>query len=85
MCVRRVTTVGCLTQAAPEKERIAELIIYGLLGSPTRDRFVIHGQDIAGLTLDQLGEIRKKNWVLFQQAALYDAHRRTEVAFSTAA
>jgi phospholipid/cholesterol/gamma-HCH transport system ATP-binding protein len=33
----------------------------------------IHGQDIAGLALDQLGEIRKKMGLLFQHAALYDS------------
>jgi len=33
----------------------------------------IHGQDIAGLTLDRMGEIRKKMGFLFQHAALYDS------------
>ena len=33
----------------------------------------IHGQDIAGLTLDQLADIRKKMGFLFQHAALYDS------------
>ena len=33
----------------------------------------IHGQDITGLSLDQLGEIRMKMGFLFQHAALYDS------------
>jgi phospholipid/cholesterol/gamma-HCH transport system ATP-binding protein len=34
---------------------------------------LIQGQDISGLTLDQMGEIRKKIGFLFQHAALYDS------------
>ena len=33
----------------------------------------IQGQDIAGLALDRMGEIRKKMGFLFQHAALYDS------------
>src|SRR5208282_321431 len=33
----------------------------------------IHGVDLAGLTLDELGEIRKNMGFLFQHAALYDS------------
>ena len=40
---------------------------------PTLDLICIHGQDIAGLALDRMGEIRKKMGFLFQQAALYDS------------
>jgi len=42
------------------------------LQKPDSGSVRIHGQDIAGLALDQLGEIRKKMGFLFQQAALYD-------------
>ena len=43
------------------------------LQKPDSGSVRIHGQDIAGLTLDQLGEIRKKMGFLFQHAALYDS------------
>jgi phospholipid/cholesterol/gamma-HCH transport system ATP-binding protein len=33
----------------------------------------IHGQNIAGLALDRMGEIRKKMGFLFQHSALYDS------------
>jgi phospholipid/cholesterol/gamma-HCH transport system ATP-binding protein len=33
----------------------------------------LHGQAIAGLALDRMGEIRKKMGFVFQQAALYDS------------
>jgi phospholipid/cholesterol/gamma-HCH transport system ATP-binding protein len=43
------------------------------LQKPDSGSVRIHGQDIAGLALDQLGEIRKKMGFLFQHAALYDS------------
>ena len=43
------------------------------LEKPDSGSVRIHGQDIAGLALDQLGEIRKKMGFLFQHAALYDS------------
>jgi phospholipid/cholesterol/gamma-HCH transport system ATP-binding protein len=43
------------------------------LEKPDSGSICIHGQDIAGLALDQLGEIRKKMGFLFQHAALYDS------------
>ena len=33
----------------------------------------IHGQEITGINLGKLNEIRKKMGFLFQQAALYDS------------
>jgi len=47
-------------------------IIIGLQ-KPDSGSVRIHGQDIAGLALDQLGEIRMKMGFVFQQAALYDS------------
>jgi phospholipid/cholesterol/gamma-HCH transport system ATP-binding protein len=39
---------------------------------PDSGSVCIRGQDIAGLALDRLREIRKKMGFLFQHAALYD-------------
>jgi phospholipid/cholesterol/gamma-HCH transport system ATP-binding protein len=71
MCVRRSQTVAVLGRSGTGKSVLLKLII-GLL-QPDSGSIRIHGQDIAGLTLDQLGEIRKKIGFLFQQAALYDS------------
>jgi phospholipid/cholesterol/gamma-HCH transport system ATP-binding protein len=43
------------------------------LEKPDSGSVRIHGQAIAGLDLDRLGEIRKKMGFLFQHAALYDS------------
>jgi len=43
------------------------------LEKPDSGSVRIQGQDITGLALDQLGEIRKKMGFLFQHAALYDS------------
>jgi phospholipid/cholesterol/gamma-HCH transport system ATP-binding protein len=43
------------------------------LQQPDSGSVCIHGQDIAGLALDQIGKIRKKMGFLFQHAALYDS------------
>jgi len=43
------------------------------LEEPDSGSVRIHGQDITGLGLDQLGEIRMKMGFLFQHAALYDS------------
>ena len=43
------------------------------LEKPDSGSVRIVGQDITGLALDQLGEIRKKMGFLFQHAALYDS------------
>jgi phospholipid/cholesterol/gamma-HCH transport system ATP-binding protein len=43
------------------------------LEKPDLGSIRIHGQDIDGLALDQLGEIRTKMGFLFQHAALYDS------------
>ena len=43
------------------------------LQQPDSGSIRIHGQEIAGLEMDRLNEIRKKIGFLFQQAALYDS------------
>jgi len=43
------------------------------LETPDSGSVRIHGQDIVGLALDRMGEIRKKMGFLFQHAALYDS------------
>ncbi|MGA9543232.1 MAG: ATP-binding cassette domain-containing protein, partial [Candidatus Sulfotelmatobacter sp.] len=43
------------------------------LEEPDSGSVRIHGQDIAGLALDQMGEVRKKMGFLFQHSALYDS------------
>ena len=40
---------------------------------PDSGSVVIHGRDIAGMSLDQLSEVRLKMGFLFQHAALYDS------------
>jgi len=64
------------------------------LEKPDSGSIRIHGQEIAGLALDRMGEIRKKMGFLFQHAALYDSltvaenvafplqHHRTEMSKS---
>jgi phospholipid/cholesterol/gamma-HCH transport system ATP-binding protein len=47
-------------------------IIIGL-ETPDSGSVCINGQNIAGLALDRMGEIRKKMGFLFQHAALYDS------------
>jgi phospholipid/cholesterol/gamma-HCH transport system ATP-binding protein len=47
-------------------------IVIGL-EKPDAGSVCIHGTDIAGLALDQLGDTRKKMGFLFQHAALYDS------------
>jgi phospholipid/cholesterol/gamma-HCH transport system ATP-binding protein len=43
------------------------------LEKPDSGSICIHGQNILGLALDRMGEIRKKMGFLFQQSALYDS------------
>ena len=49
---------------------------------PDSGSVCIHGQDIAGLALDRMGEIRKKMGFLFQHAALYDSLTVAEMSHS---
>jgi phospholipid/cholesterol/gamma-HCH transport system ATP-binding protein len=71
LTVRRSETLAVLGRSGTGKSVLLRLIIG--LEKPESGLVRIHGQDITGLTLDQLGEIRKKMGFLFQHAALYDS------------
>jgi phospholipid/cholesterol/gamma-HCH transport system ATP-binding protein len=69
--ISRGETLAVLGRSGTGKSVLLRIIIG--LEKPDSGSVRIHGQDIAGLALDQLGEIRKKMGFLFQQAALYDS------------
>jgi phospholipid/cholesterol/gamma-HCH transport system ATP-binding protein len=71
LAVRRGETLAVLGRSGTGKSVLLRLIIG--LEKPDSGSVRIHGQDIAGLALDQIGEIRKKIGFLFQHAALYDS------------
>jgi phospholipid/cholesterol/gamma-HCH transport system ATP-binding protein len=69
--VNRGETLAVLGRSGTGKSVLLRLIIG--LDTPDSGSVCIHGQDIAGLALDRMGDIRKKMGFLFQQAALYDS------------
>ena len=69
--VKRGETLAMLGRSGTGKSVLLRLIIG--LEKPDSGSVLIHGQEIAGLALDQLGEIRRKMGFLFQHAALYDS------------
>jgi phospholipid/cholesterol/gamma-HCH transport system ATP-binding protein len=71
LTVSRGETLAVLGRSGTGKSVLLRLIIG--LEKPDSGSVRIHGQDIAGLALDQMGEIRKKMGFLFQHAALYDS------------
>ena len=71
LSVNRGETLAVLGRSGTGKSVLLRLIIG--LEKPDSGSIRIHGQDIAGLALDQMGEIRKKIGFLFQHAALYDS------------
>ena len=71
LTVKRGETLAVLGRSGTGKSVLLRLIIG--LEKPDWGSVRIHGQDIAGLTLDQLADIRKKMGFLFQHAALYDS------------
>ena len=72
--------MAVLGRSGTGKSVLLRLIIG--LEKPDSGSVSIHGQDLAGLGLDRMGEIRKKMGFLFQQAALYDSLTvRENVAF----
>src|ERR1700690_4321114 len=71
LAVKRGETLAVLGRSGTGKSVLLRLIIG--LEKPDSGSVRIHGQDIAGMDLDQLGEIRKRMGFLFQHAALYDS------------
>jgi phospholipid/cholesterol/gamma-HCH transport system ATP-binding protein len=71
LTVNRGETLAILGRSGTGKSVLLRMIIG--LQTPDSGAVRIHGQDIAGLSLDQLSEFRKKMGFLFQHAALYDS------------
>jgi len=71
LSVKRGETLAVLGRSGTGKSVLLRLVIG--LEKPDSGSVRIHGQDIAGLALDRLGEIRKQMGFLFQHAALYDS------------
>jgi phospholipid/cholesterol/gamma-HCH transport system ATP-binding protein len=71
LAVGRSETLAVLGRSGTGKSVLLRLIIG--LESPDSGSVRIHGQDIADLALDQLGEVRKKMGFSFQHSALYDS------------
>ena len=71
LAVSRGETLAILGRSGTGKSVLLRLIIG--LQRPDSGSICIHGQDIAGLALDQLGEIRRRMGFLFQHGALYDS------------
>jgi phospholipid/cholesterol/gamma-HCH transport system ATP-binding protein len=71
LAVGRGETLAVLGRSGTGKSVLLRLIIG--LERPDSGSVRIHGQDIAGLALDQMGEVRKKMGFLFQHSALYDS------------
>jgi phospholipid/cholesterol/gamma-HCH transport system ATP-binding protein len=71
LTVKRGETLAVLGRSGTGKSVLLRLIIG--LEKPDSGSVCIHGQEIAGMGMDQLGEVRKKMGFLFQHAALYDS------------
>jgi phospholipid/cholesterol/gamma-HCH transport system ATP-binding protein len=71
LSVSRGETLAVLGRSGTGKSVLLRLIIG--LETPDAGSISIHGQNIVGLALDRMGEIRKKMGFLFQHAALYDS------------
>jgi phospholipid/cholesterol/gamma-HCH transport system ATP-binding protein len=71
LAVARGETLAVLGRSGTGKSVLLRLVIG--LEKPDSGSIRIHGQDIAGLALDRLGEIRTTMGFLFQHAALYDS------------
>jgi phospholipid/cholesterol/gamma-HCH transport system ATP-binding protein len=71
LSVNRGETLAVLGRSGTGKSVLLRIIIG--LAKPDSGEVCIHGKDMAGLSMDQLGEFRKKMGFLFQHAALYDS------------
>ena len=71
LTVTRGETLAVLGRSGTGKSVLLRIIIG--LEKPDSGSVRIQGKEIAGLTLDELGGVRKKMGFLFQHAALYDS------------
>lgn len=71
LAAERGETVVVLGRSGTGKSVLLKLIVG--LQQPDSGSIRIHGEEIGGLEMDRLNEIRKKIGFLFQQAALYDS------------
>jgi phospholipid/cholesterol/gamma-HCH transport system ATP-binding protein len=71
LSVDRGETLAILGRSGTGKSILLKLIIG--LQKPDSGSIRIYGQEITGLALDELNEVRKKVGFLFQSAALYDS------------
>ena len=71
LTAERGQTVVVLGKSGTGKSVLLKLIVG--LQRPDSGSIRIHGQEITGLELNRLNELRKKIGFLFQQAALYDS------------
>ena len=71
LSVNRGETLAVLGRSGTGKSVLLRIIIG--LETPDSGSVCIYGQNIVGLALDRIGEIRKKMGFLFQHAALYDS------------
>jgi phospholipid/cholesterol/gamma-HCH transport system ATP-binding protein len=71
LTAERGQTVVVLGRSGTGKSVLLKLIVG--LQQPDSGSIRINGQEIVGLDMDRLNEIRKKIGFLFQQAALYDS------------
>ena len=71
LTVKSGETLAVLGRSGTGKSVLLKLIIG--LQQPGSGSILINGQEIAGLSLEAMNEIRKKMGFLFQHAALYDS------------
>lgn len=71
LCVNRGDTLAVLGRSGTGKSVLLRIII-GLI-QPDSGLVLVQDRDINKMTLDQLGDSRKKMGFLFQHAALYDS------------
>ena len=80
LCVHRGETLAVLGRSGTGKSVMLRLIIG--LEAPDSGSIRINGQETTGLSLERMGDIRKRMGFLFQHAALYDSLSVSEnVAF----
>lgn len=64
-------TIGVLGRSGTGKSVLLKLLVG--LQQPDSGSIRIHGQEIAGLAMEELNQVRKRIGFLFQEAALYDS------------